>query len=240
VSTVAANLKQVIGRMERAALRSGRQLSDVKLVVVTKSVSVELIKEVIEAGVTDIGENKAQELVEKYEQLDGSIEWHFIGHLQRNKVKNLISRVDLIQSLDSLRLAEEIEKQAAKTGQTQDVLVEINIGGEESKYGVLIDEAVKFFTDVSRRFKRVKVIGLMTIAPLVENAEEIRPLFARMKSLFDELKAIELPRAEMRILSMGMSNDFEVAIEEGANMVRIGTAIFQGSKFASSPVDGSQ
>lgn len=227
MGTVAENIAQITGRMERAALRSGRQLSDVKLVVITKNVSVDLIEEVIKAGVTDIGENKVQELVKKQEQLGRGVEWHFVGHLQRNKVKNLIGRVSLIQSLDSLKLADEIEKQVARAGQAQDALVEINIGGESNKYGVLSDEAIKFLTDVSQRFKHIRIKGLMAMAPFVENAEEVRPLLARMKSLFDELKAIELPLVEMQILSMGMSNDFEAAIEEGANMVRIGTAIFK-------------
>lgn len=229
MNAVAENLKKVRKRIERAARKTGRQLSDIELVVVTKNVPVNMIKQAIAAGVNTIGENKAQELLDKYDQIGDEVDWHFVGHLQRNKVKNIIGLVSLIQSLDSLRLAEEIETQAAKIGKVQHVLVEVNIGEEASKFGLAPADLIGFITDVSKRFKFIRIKGLMSMAPLFEDPEEVRPLFTTMKSLFEQSKTLDLTGVEMDILSMGMSNDFEVAIEEGATMVRIGTAIFQKS-----------
>lgn len=190
----------------------------------TKTFGVETIKEAIACGITDIGENKVQELNEKYPYLKNEVEFHFIGHLQTNKVKYIIDKVKLIHSLDSIKLAEEIDKRAKQKSLIIDCLVEINIGGEESKYGIPPEEMHNFVKKMEK-YDNIRIRGLMTIAPYLP-PEEVRPYFRKMKKLFEELKEIKQHNVQVEFLSMGMSNDYWVAVEEGANIVRIGTSIF--------------
>lgn len=219
------NLEQVQDRIARAAQRAGRRPEDIILIAVTKNVPVEMIQEAVAWGIRDLGENRVQELLQKQPHIEGPVNWHLIGHLQRNKVKHIWDRVELVHSLDSLALARELEKRAGAAGKAVRVLVEVNVAGESSKFGLPV-EAVPAFMKELTGFTGLRVQGLMTVAPLVDDPEEVRPVFRRLKELAQEIDSLRLPRIEMRYLSMGMSNDFEVAIEEGANMVRIGTAIF--------------
>jgi hypothetical protein len=223
MSAVAQSLKRVKEGVEQAARRAGRNPQNVRLVAVTKEAPLELIMQAIEAGHLDFGENRAQDFLLKHEALlQHPINWHFIGYLQRNKVKKVLGKVVLIQSVDRFSLAQEIEKQASKLGIVQEVLVEVNIAGEASKHG-LPPAQVAAFLDQIEPFSHLKVRGLMTIAPWVKPAET-RPYFEKMRKLFEREKT---RREFFDILSMGMSNDFEVAIEEGSTMVRIGSAIFK-------------
>ncbi len=177
------------------------------------------------AGITDIGENRVQELCSKYEILDNSCNWHLIGHLQTNKVKYVIDKVRLIHSVDSIKLAREIDRQAAKAGKTVDVLIQVNVANEEMKYGIAPEEVYDFLTEASG-LGNIKVKGLMTIAPFAQDMGDIRPIFRRMRKIYIDMRNENIDNISMEFLSMGMSNDFETAIEEGSNMVRIGTAIF--------------
>jgi pyridoxal phosphate enzyme (YggS family) len=226
---IAQSIEFINARIESACHRAGRK-NDVKMVAVTKTVDAERIKKALDCGISTIGENKVQEIVDKFSLVDSDVEWHMIGHLQTNKVKYIVDKVAMIQSLDSIRLAEEINKQFDKYGRIIDVLVEINIGGERNKYGVDPDSAIGFIEDVSR-FPNIKVCGLMTVAPALADKEEVRPYFRRMKHIFEEVKTRQIKNAEMMFLSMGMTNDFETAVEEGSNMVRIGSGIFGERKY---------
>lgn len=184
-----------------------------------------MLQEIYDTGCRDFGENKVQELVDKYESMPKDIRWHMIGHLQRNKVKYIIDKVSLIHSVDSLRLAETIEKEAAKKDKIIDILIEVNIAREESKFGVFPEDLTELIEKISQ-FKHVRVKGLMTVAPNVENAEENRSIFEKMHKLSVDIASKNIDNSTMSILSMGMTNDYEIAIEEGATMVRVGTAIF--------------
>lgn len=226
VAAVSGNLEAVRERIGLAARRSGRKSEEVRLVVVTKGRSVELVREAIRAGATEIGENRAVELVSKYEALGGRATWHFVGHLQRNKVKLVVPIASLIHSVDGTALAREIDKRAAAIGKVQDVLVEVNVSGEEAKYG-LRPQAVPGAIQEMARLPNIRVRGLMTMAPVVVDPEAARPVFAELKALFEELSR-ELRQVRLDILSMGMTADFELAVEEGSTMVRIGTAAFEG------------
>lgn len=225
MSAIVDNLKRVNKKISEAAQRVSRDPEEIELVVVTKGVPLPLIEVAIKAGVTDIGENRAQEIIEKYAYLKDKPIWHFIGHLQTNKVKRIIGFTELIHSVDSPHLLEEIDKRAGGIGKIQRVLIEVNVSKEASKYGVLPEELFDFLKQTGN-FKNVSIEGLMTMAPYTE-PEKTRIYFKILKELFDNLKERDLPGVRMKYLSMGMSNDFEVAIEEGSNMVRIGTAIFQ-------------
>ncbi|MCS7185359.1 MAG: YggS family pyridoxal phosphate-dependent enzyme [Armatimonadetes bacterium] len=225
VERVKENLEKVRERIALAAERVGRDPSEIVLVGATKSVDVERISAAIEAGLEHIGENYAQEAWAKYQQIGDAVTWHFIGHLQTNKAKLVVRFCRFVQSLDRLALAEELNKRAEQIGRIVDCLVEVNIGGEETKSGVPPSEVENLIRQVSQ-FPNIRVVGLMAMPPFLPNPEQVRPYFKQMRELFERLKNIDLPRVEMRYLSMGMSHDFEVAIEEGANMVRIGTAIF--------------
>jgi len=198
---------------------------DITLVAATKERTVEEIQEAIAAGIEIVGENYVQEAVRKHREIGDNVKWHMIGHLQRNKVRDALSVSSLIQSVDSLRLAREIDRQCGRSGRIMPILVEINIAGEETKYGINPDEAPDMLRQIAS-FPNLRVEGLMTMEPYLDNPEDSRPYFKRMKRLFDEIKSYDIPNAEMRILSMGMSNSYEVAIEEGSNMVRIGTKLF--------------
>jgi len=220
VAAIAENLENVRKRIARAAERSGRSPEDVRLVAVTKTVSVEAIREAIAAGVTDVGENYVQDALPKWQEIGDEVRWHFIGHLQSNKAKQAVKMFSLIQSVDSLKLAEEIGKRAKDIGLCAEVLVEVNLAKEASKFGIAPEDAAEFAEKVSK-VPGVKLVGLMGMAPFVDNPEIVRPYFAHLKKIWDEL-----PEEQRVWLSMGMSSDFETAIEEGSNMVRIGTAIF--------------
>ena len=228
---VTENLKDVEARICAACARAGRKREDVTLIAVSKTKPVELLEEAYRAGSRYFGENKVQELVDKWEVMPKDIHWQMIGHLQRNKVKYIVDKAELIHSVDSLRLAEEIDKEAAKKGVTANVLLEVNMAKEESKFGLMPEEVPDFVKEIVR-FQHIKVQGLMTIAPFVEDAEENRIHFANLRKLSVDIRKEKVNNVNMSILSMGMTNDFEVAIEEGATMVRIGTAIFGERNYA--------
>lgn len=203
----------------------GNLTDDVLLVAVTKTHSVSEINEAIDNGVTDIGENKVQEILDKYDSVK-PVRWHMIGHLQTNKVKYIIDKVDLIHSVDSLKLAKEISKRATEHGKTMDILLQINIAGEESKFGVSPDESKDLLLSILNDCPALKIKGLMTVAPFAENPESVRTVFARAKKMYEEFALINHARLDFEYLSMGMTHDYTVAIEEGSNLVRVGTAIF--------------
>ena len=219
------NCENVRSRIYAAAQRSGRSPEEIRLVAVSKTVDPGRIKKALEWGITDLGENRVQELVEKYDKIDMKCNWHLIGHLQLNKVKYVIDKVSMIHSLDRLELAREIQKRAESAGRRMEVLVQVNVSGEESKFGISPDKAPGFVRELSK-MGNIKVRGLMTIAPYAEDPENVRWVFAGLRKLLIDIRKENIDNINMDYLSMGMSNDFEVAIEEGANMVRIGTAIF--------------
>lgn len=219
------NLKVIEERIQAACLRSGRKREDVTLIAVSKTKPVEMIREIMDCKVVDFGENKVQEVLDKQEAIKEKLNWHFIGHLQRNKVKYIVDRVCLVHSVDSVRLAGQIETEAAKRNIICPVLIEVNISGEESKFGVSPQETEEIIRTISK-FPHVKQKGLMTIAPFVEEPEENRKYFKNMKKLMIDIKTKNIDNVDMDILSMGMTGDFEIAIEEGSTMVRVGTGIF--------------
>lgn len=224
ISIFDENYKEITVNIARAAEKSGRRYEDITLLAATKTVDVGVINHAIESGIEVIGENRVQEFLSKYEGYN-SVSKHFIGHLQTNKVKDIIDKVSLIHSVDSYRLAEEISKQAVKRGITAEILLEINIGDEQSKSGFCYDEASEAAAKIAL-LDGIKIKGLMAIPPICENPEQNRPYFAKMKKLFIDIGLKKIDNSSMDILSMGMSDDYEVAIEEGANMVRLGTALF--------------
>ena len=207
------------------ALSKSPYAQDVTLVAVSKTHPVPDLMEAYEAGARDFGENKVQELTNKMPQMPSDIRWHMIGHLQRNKVKYIVGKVFLIHSVDSLRLAEEIDKESKKTDVISDILIQVNISHEETKFGTDREEAIQLVKDASK-LSNIRIKGLMTIAPYTEDAEENRAYFRALKNLSIDIKALNLDNISMDFLSMGMSGDFIVAIEEGANLVRVGTNIF--------------
>jgi len=221
------NLKSVKSRIKSAAVKAGRNPDEIILVCVTKSRDLSLIEEAFEAGITDIGENRVQEALTKYGQITKPLKWHLVGHLQRNKAKDAARIFDIIHSVDSVLLADKINKECNILNKNIEVLVQLNVAEEDAKFGMGAEELRPFLKEVSI-FEHIKIMGLMMIAPLVSDPESARPYFRKMKEIFESLKKENLPKIEMQYLSMGMSGDFEVAIEEGANMVRIGTAIFEG------------
>ena len=214
-------------RVDEAAKRSGRDPEDVRLIAVTKTHPASEINEAIEAGATDIGENRVQEVLEKYENVS-PVRWHLIGHLQTNKVRQIIDKVVMIHSVDSLKLAREINKRAGAAGITMDVLIEINSAMEETKSGIPAEDLRQLVTDITAECENVRVCGIMCIPPIAAEPEDSRPYFKEAAELFAEMKNWELPpeRFAPTELSMGMSGDFEVAVEEGATMVRVGSSIF--------------
>jgi hypothetical protein len=225
VEIIKNNLEIINGKIKKAALKANRNPQEIKLVAVTKTATIEQIKEAISVGVKIIGENKVQEAKEKYQILSADIEWHLVGHLQTNKVKYAVEIFDLIHSVDSIKLAKEIDRRSLQFGMITNVLVEVNVSGEETKYGIKPEEVEPFLKEISE-FSRTRVRGLMTIAPIAEDKEEVRPYFRKLRELFKEIKSKNIKNIKMDYLSMGMTEDFEVAVEEGANMVRIGRGIF--------------
>ncbi len=223
--SISENIKTIMDRIAAAAKRAGRDPASVRLVVVTKTIDVARIKEAVDAGVMVLGENRVQEAKGKIERLGNTASWHLIGHLQMNKVRHAVNSFDLIHSMDSLELAKEIDKHAAKTGKAQNVLVEVNIGGEASKAGMTVRNAPVLVREAAK-LSHIAIQGLMTIPPFPENPEDSRPYFRVLKELAESIAKERIPGVSMQELSMGMSGDFEIAIEEGATMVRVGTAIF--------------
>jgi pyridoxal phosphate enzyme (YggS family) len=219
------NVRKIKQKIREVCLKTGRNPEDVTIVAVTKTVPVERIIEVVKAGIYDIGENKVQELLEKRKSID-NVRWHFVGHLQTNKVKYIVDFVHLIHSVDSFKLALEIDKRASRINRVVDVLIEVNTSGELTKYGVKPEEALNLVSQISENCEYVRVKGLMTVAAYLPNPEDVRPMFRTLRELRDEISKFNFRNVEMRHLSMGMSNDYEVAVEEGATIVRIGTAIF--------------
>ena len=225
VSNILANVEQVRQKMAAAADRAGRNPANVTLIAVSKTRTVEEIRQVLATGVTQLGENRVQELKEKWPDIGREATWHLIGTLQTNKVKQALDMADLIHSLDRDSLAEELIGQAGRRGVSCKVLVQVNVSGEESKHGIAPAELPAFL----RRYGEsglLLVQGLMTMAPLDAEPEAARPHFRRLRELAAEVEQLQLPHVEMRHLSMGMSGDYEVAIEEGATLVRVGTALF--------------
>ncbi len=223
--TIKQNLDDIYSRIKIAAEKSGRRAEEITLIAVTKTVDVARIRNVSEYGVPDFGENRVQELLEKYDKFDESIKWHLIGHLQTNKVKYIIDKVHMIHSVDSFELAKEIDNRAGKAGKKMNILLQVNVSGEETKFGIKPEEVNRYVEFISQ-LENVALRGMMTIAPFVDNTQEIRPIFKNLYDIFIDIKNKKIDNVSMDYLSMGMSNDFEVAIEEGANVVRVGTGIF--------------
>lgn len=219
------NLNDVIKNIHESCHVKGINPNDITLIAVSKTKPAEMIQELYDAGCRNFGENKVQELVDKYETLPKDIQWHMIGHLQRNKVKYIVDKVALIHSVDSLRLAETIEKEAEKKNCIVNILIEVNMAKEESKYGVYPEDVEELLREISS-LSHIRVKGLMTVAPNVKNSEENREIFTKMKKLSVDITEKNIDNITMSILSMGMSNDYTIAVEEGANMVRVGTSIF--------------
>ncbi len=219
------NIQYIKELAAKAAEASGRKGEDVLLVAVTKLHDTEEINEAIECGITDIGENKVQEILNKYDRVK-PVRWHLIGHLQTNKVKYIIDKVSMIHSVDSLKLAQEIDKRAEQHGKTMDILIQVNSAMEESKFGITTEETGLLLDEILKSCPHVRIRGLMCIAPFEENPEDAGEYFAQVKNLYDEYGKIQHPNLEFSYLSMGMSNDFQVAIKKGSNLIRVGTMIF--------------
>ena len=219
-------LEQIRQRIRQAAESCGRDADSVRLVAVSKTVAADIVKEAIEAGVTILGENYVQEARDKFNALvQYPVSWHFIGHLQSNKAKYAVRLFDLIHSVDSLKLARELDKQAAKVDKIQQILVQVNISGEDTKSGISADEAPRLIAEIGR-LKNIAVKGLMTMPPYFYQPQKVQPFFAALRNLRDQMREQSLPNVSLDELSMGMTGDFEVAIKEGATLVRLGTAIF--------------
>ncbi len=219
------NLDTVQNHIASAASKAGRKAEEVTLIAVSKTKPVSMIEEAYACGCRDFGENKVQELCEKYEVLPKDIRWHLIGHLQRNKVKYVVDKAYLIHSVDSLRLAEEIRKEAEKKQVHVNILIEVNMAGEESKFGVSPDEVENLVREVAK-FPNIHIQGLMTIAPVVEKPEDNAVHFANLRQLSVDIKGKNIDNVNMNVLSMGMTGDYEQAVKDGATCVRVGTGIF--------------
>ena len=228
---IATNLMTVREKIKEACQKAGRKESEVTLIAVSKTKPNDLIIAAIAAGQHDFGENKVQELTTKCETLPANLHWHMIGHLQRNKVKHIVDKVALIHSVDSLRLAETISKEALKRNICVPILIEVNVANEDSKFGITAEETLPFIEAVTL-LPGVSIKGLMTIAPYVKDPEENRLVFRKLKQLSVDIKDKNINNVNMDILSMGMSGDYEVAIAEGSTMVRVGTSIFGGRDYA--------
>lgn len=224
MGSIADNIRYVLDQVRGAAERVSRDTSEISVIAVTKTVAVERIEQAVAAGLKVLGENRVQELNEKYSRLPG-VEWHLIGHLQSNKVKYIVDKIALLHSLDSISLAEEIDKRMAQLGRAMDVLVQVNIADESTKFGIKPAETEEFI-DKIRSLPGIRIQGLMTIGPYAATEQEIRGVFRQLRLLADKVKAIGFPEVEMKHLSMGMSNDYRIAVEEGATLIRVGSTIF--------------
>lgn len=223
--SIKSNIDFVNEKKAAAAIKSGRKPEDVLLVAVTKLHTPAEINEAIDAGITDIGENKVQEIMNKYEDVK-PVRWHLIGHLQTNKVKYIIDKVCMIHSVDSLHLAKEINKRAAQHDLTMDILIQVNSAMDENKFGITTDETDELIAQIAAECPNVRIKGLMCIAPFEEDPEDAREYFAAVKQIYDRYQASNIENVDFQYLSMGMTHDFEVAVEEGSNLIRVGTAIF--------------
>lgn len=228
---IAENLKYVNERIQKSCLKAGRDEKEVTLIAVSKTKPVSDLMEAYQEGCREFGENKVQELVDKYEVMPKDIHWHMIGHLQTNKVKYIIDKVTMIHSVDSIKLAREISKEAQKKQVTVSILIEVNVAGEESKFGVSMEEAEPLIRKIAL-LDGIKICGLMTIAPYVEDEEKNRQYFADLKQLSVDIATKNIDNVNMNVLSMGMTGDYAVAIEEGATYVRVGTGIFGERHYA--------
>ena len=224
MENICENIKLVKHKMEEACARAGRPVDSVTLIAVSKTKPLSMVEEAIACGQMDFGENKVQEILEK-QPVHPDKRWHMIGHLQRNKVKQVIGKVELIHSVDSVRLAEQIEEEAKKQGIEVDILLEVNVAREESKFGFLLEELMDA-VEIIAKFPHVHIRGLMTIAPFVENSEENRPVFRKLREVCIDIQQKNIDNVTMSVLSMGMTGDYLVAIEEGSTMIRVGTGIF--------------
>lgn len=227
---LAENLNEVKERISKACKRGNRDINEVTLIAVSKTKPLSDIEDMINLGVREFGENRVQELVDKQENVSIPVNWHLIGHLQTNKVKQIVDKVTLIHSVDSIKLAKEIQKEAAKKDITVSVLVEVNIGNEESKFGLPKDKVMDFIEEIAT-YDHIRVEGLMCIAPFVDNPEDNRICFKNMKQLSLDITSKNIDNINMNVLSMGMTNDYEVAIEEGSTMVRVGTGLFGARQY---------
>lgn len=225
--SIAEKYTEILERKNAAAVRSGRRPEDVTLIAVTKTRTAAELNEVIDAGATDIGENKVQEILEKHDKVK-PVRWHMIGHLQTNKVKSVVDKVVMIHSLDSFHLAREINKRSAAIGKTMDVLIEVNSAMEATKSGIASEDVRALVEEIAENCDNIRVCGIMCIPPRCEDPEDARNYFREAKQLFEDMKTWGLPEERLapQVLSMGMSNDFEVAIEEGSTLVRVGSSIF--------------
>lgn len=219
------NIKEVRKKIQEACNRCGRVADEITLIDVSKTKPVEILQEAYDAGERNFGENKVQELCDKYEIMPKDIKWHMIGHLQRNKVKYIVDKVELIHSVDSYRLAEQIDLEAKKKNVIVNILVEVNVAQEDTKFGLKTQDVLNLVEDISK-LSSIRVKGLMTVAPYTENAEENRSYFKKMRQLCVDINAKNIDNVSMDVLSMGMTGDYEIAIEEGATMIRVGTGIF--------------
>lgn len=222
---LASNLQEVERKIMEACDKAGRAREEITLIAVSKTKPVPMLQEIYDLGVRDFGENKVQELTDKEPQLPADLRWHMIGHLQRNKVKQVIDKAVLIHSVDSVRLAKAIEAEAAKKDIIVQILLEVNVAEEDSKFGLKLDEVLPAVEEIAT-MPHVRIKGLMTIAPFVENPEENRTVFAQLQKLSVDIAKKNIDNVSVDILSMGMTNDYQVAIEEGATMIRVGTGIF--------------
>jgi len=226
MDSIKSNISKIEKRINDSCKVSDRNKKDVKLIAVTKTVDIDAVNEAIECGITDVGENKPQELARKHEVIGDRVKWHLIGSLQTNKVKYIIDKVYMIHSIDRLSLCDEIQKRAQSINKQIKCLVQVNISKEESKHGILEEDAIDFIKTISNNYPNIKVEGLMTMAPNTEDRELVKSVFKGLKDLANKIDNEKINNVSMKALSMGMSNDFEIAIEEGATFVRVGTSIF--------------
>lgn len=225
MNNISKNIDYIKSEIINSCKKVNRE-NKINLIAVTKTVDIDAINEAIESGITDVGENKPQELARKYDVIGDKVRWHQIGSLQTNKVKYIIDKVYMIHSIDRLSLCEEIQKRAEKINKTINCLIQVNISEEESKQGISKDEAIDFIKTISEKYKNIKVKGLMTMAPYTEDESIIRDTFKGLKDLSEEISRENIENVYMDELSMGMSNDFKIAVEEGSTLVRVGTSIF--------------
>lgn len=226
MSTIRENLESIKLNIKESANNVNRSCEEITLLAVTKTVDVDKILESIEYGVTDIGENKPQELARKYDIIGDKVRWHLIGTLQTNKVKYIIDKVHMIHSLDRESLCKEIQKRAEKIDKIIDCLVQVNISKEDTKHGLYVEEVIDFIQNVSKKYANIRVKGLMTMAPFSEDEDKVRSVFKSLKNLSLDIQKLNISNVSMKYLSMGMSNDYKIAIEEGSNIVRVGTSIY--------------
>lgn len=226
MSQICEAISTIRKKINKAQEISSLAEKEILLLAVTKTIGIPQIEEAVACGLTTLGENRVQELLSKYDQIKVPVDWHLIGHLQTNKVKYIIDKVSLIHSLDSLALAREIDKRSGEKNQVTPVLVQINVADEDSKFGLAPAAVEDFIKEAAMTYPNIAIKGLMTIGPYVEDPEEARPVFQEMRNIRDRVRELGIPQVEMKYLSMGMTNDYQIAVEEGANIVRVGSGIF--------------